>query len=252
MVEADPPPMLRNGTTLVPLRGALENLGAIVTYIPDGQRIRVQQGARRVELTVGENVALVDGKSVPVPVAPRVEDGRAFVPLRFLAELFGYKVAWEPSTRTVLIGGSTAAPVNVPVRPPVVNTGNVPVLPPVVNTDNGSLPLATNTAAHRAALKQASQIGISINFHDGSLSEIETLLDAAKESGVTLIQTRFDWSTLEPVQGANFNWVFYDRVVRGARERGLTVVGVLGNSTKWASQYSSASGRAPRGRRKPS
>ncbi len=233
LVEADPPPMVRNGTTLVPLRGALENLGAIVTYIPDGQRIRVQQGARRVELTIGENIAMVDGKSVPVPVAPRVEDGRAFVPLRFLAELFGYKVAWEPSTRTVLIGGaggSTASPGNI--------------VPPVINSGSSVVPLATNTTVHRAALEQAGQVGISINFHDGSLAEIDTLLDAAKESGVNLIQTRFDWSTLEPVQGANFNWAFYDRVVGGARQRGLKIVGVLGNSTKWASQYSSSPGRA--------
>src|SRR5690606_16396834 len=104
----------------------------------------------------------------------------------------------------------------------------------VDKTGTGSTPALVD---HRAILKKSGKFGVNVNFHDANPNDVELLLDAVKKSGATLIKFRFDWNTLEPTKGSAFQWPLYDRVVAGARERGLTVVGVLGNTTRWATLY---------------
>ena len=204
-VDADPAPILRSGSVLVPLRGVLENLGARVRYVAEEKRIDVTQGGRIVVLRVGEQTATTTEKTVTLSAPPQVFEGRAFVPLRSLAELFGYNVQWVAQSRTVAISNEAG---------------------PRSFTD------------HRVALRESGPLGVTINFHDATIAEVGALLDAAKSAGASLIKTRFDWNSLEPQKGAAFQWPIYDRVVREARNRGLVVVGVLGNSAKWASVFS--------------
>jgi len=209
IVEANPAPVMQNGAVLVPLRGALENLGASVSYNAATRGILISQGERRVVLVMNSRDATADGKAVVLSAAPQLIGGSAFVPLRSLAQLFGYRVQWIPATSTVSITSATGE----------------------------TLP----TANHREALKAAGRLGIGISFVEGEgvVSDVEAdrLLDAAKEAGASLIKVRFDWGVLEPTKGAPFQWTFYDRVVAGARRRGLTIEGVLGQSTKWASTF---------------
>lgn len=205
-VETDPAPLLRNGSVFVPLRGVLENLGAAVNYDTATSRIDITQNGKRYSLKVGETAAAVESAAVTLPSPPIQVNGRAFVPLRGLAELFGYQVQWLAATQTVVI---TDPATNVPSAP----------------------------SDHQAALDKAGPFGVTINFHDANPNDIEILLDAAQRSGAGLIKFRFDWSTLEPTKGSAFQWAVFDRVVRGARTRNLAVVGVLGNTTKWATLY---------------
>lgn len=74
-----------------------------------------------------------------------------------------------------------------------------------------------------------------VDFASFPPEETNVLLDQVKASGATLIKFRFDWGTLEPEKGAAFNWPVYDQLVKSARERGLTIVGILGNTAPWAS-----------------
>ena len=211
--ETDPTPVLQRGSVLVPLRGVLENLGAKVSYDPATTRIDILQNGKRFSLKVGENSAAVENSVVPLASAPLNINGRTFVPLRSLAELFGYEVSWLANIRTVAI---------VSDKPTPPKGGTVPIVAGV---------------EHKAALKAAGRYGIAINFHDASPSEVEPLLDAAKKAGAGLVKFRFDWNALEPTEGSAFQWPLYDRVVKAARERGLVVVGVLGNTTRWATLY---------------
>lgn len=54
-------------------------------------------------LWIGEDVAIVDGKEVKLDYPPFIvpEVGRTMVPLRFMAENFGYHVEWSESTRRI-------------------------------------------------------------------------------------------------------------------------------------------------------
>ncbi|HEY0072981.1 MAG TPA: stalk domain-containing protein [Abditibacteriaceae bacterium] len=206
-IESDPSPVLQKGAVLVPLRGVLENLGATVDYIPADRRIEITQNGKKVMLRLGEDTAIVDLQAKKLSAAPQTINGSTFVPMRSLAEIFGYRVAWLPPQRTVSI------------------------------TSSGTMPVP---AEHRAALKRAGAFGVGINFSDASLDDVPILLDAAKKVGAGFIKVRFDWDLLEPTRGSVFQWSIYDRIVREARERNLVVMGILGNSARWASTLSSS------------
>jgi hypothetical protein len=206
-VDADPAPILKKGSVFVPLRGVLENLGAEVAYDAPAARIDILQNGKRYSLQVGNTAVAVEDAAATLSSAPFLSGGRAFVPLRDLAELFGYKVQWLSATQVVSI-----------VDPA---TGSTPDL----------------AADHEARLKNAGRFGVTVDFYDANSHDFEALLDAAKKSGATLIKFRFDWNALEPTQGGAFQWPIFDRVVAGARQRNLTIIGVLGNTTKWATLY---------------
>lgn len=206
-VEANPAPVLRGGTVLVPLRGVLEKLGAVVRYDAAERRIDVAQGDKQVVLRLNQKSANVDTKTVTLSAAPQLIGGSAYVPLRALAEVFGYRVQWIGDARTVAIYSGQEK--------------------------------AHDYADHRAALRAGGVVGVTIDFYDASPQEADALLDAAKNAGASIIRTRFDWDTLEPTRGGAFQWPIFDRVVREARARGLIVTGILGNSARWASIFTS-------------
>jgi hypothetical protein len=197
----DPPAKLEKGAVLVPLRGVLENLHAVVTYNTDKQQIVVQQGGRTFLLGINLPTATLNQIEIPLSAAPKSENGRAYVPLRSLAELFGYQVRWQGDSKTVVINSVAAID-------------------------------------HMAALNKLGHFGVTIDTTDlNGASDANLLLDAAQKSGASFIKIRFDWAMLEPTEGATFAWDIFDQLVRGATSRGMGVVGVLGDSTKWASIY---------------
>ena len=202
-ISSDPAPLLVKGSVYVPLRGVLENLGAVVNYNAAQNRIDITQNGVVTTLRAGVAGATVAGKAVTVP-ASRVVSGRAFVPLRALAELFGYRVEWLAPTRIVAIYSGAAV-------------GRV--------------------VDHRAELAKAGSFGLNIDFSRFSPDEVPALLDAAKLSGAGLVKTRFDWPLLEPTKDAPFQWALYDRVVKEARDRQITLVGQFGDTPMWAANY---------------
>jgi hypothetical protein len=56
-----------------------------------------------IELKIGQKKALVNGKTVELDVAPKIENGRTLVPIRFISEALGCDVDWDSLTRTVYI-----------------------------------------------------------------------------------------------------------------------------------------------------
>ena len=207
-VFSDPPPLLRGGRTFVPLRGVLENLGAKVDYIASERRVNIARGAQNVQLFLGTTRATIDGRQVEVE-KPLLINGRAFVPLRAVSELFGLKVSWLAPTRTVAI--YTGAPLTKPLD-------------------------------KRAELQAAGPFGLTIDFTQYPVEQIPSLLDSAKQAGVGLIKFRFDWGTLEPTKGGAFEWAYFDTILREARARNLRVVGILGDTAPWASVSTSTYG----------
>ena len=184
-VFSNPTPLLRSGRTFVPLRGVLENLGAKVDYIASERRVNIARGAQNVQLFLGTTRATIDGRQVEVE-KPLLIDGRAFVPLRAVSELFGLKVSWLAATRTVAIytGAPSAQPLN-----------------------------------KRAELQAAGPFGLTVDFTQYPVEQIPGLLDSAKEAGVGLIKFRFDWGTLQPTKGSAFEWAYFDTILREARAR---------------------------------
>lgn len=60
-----------------------------------------EYGAANVTMFIGSTGYVVDGAGANVDVAPFIEDGRTFVPVRFIAEALGAEADWEPKDAAV-------------------------------------------------------------------------------------------------------------------------------------------------------
>ncbi len=94
---------IQNGTTLVPLRGIFEALGADVTWNQVTKTIDVSKGSLSVWLKIGSNVTKVNGQTVNISVPAQVDRGVTVVPLRFISEALGSNVNWDQKTKTITI-----------------------------------------------------------------------------------------------------------------------------------------------------
>jgi hypothetical protein len=105
----DAPPIIVNGVTFVPLRFIGEALGAEVTWSPALQVVFLVKGSSQVQLTVGSKLAIIDGRITQLLEAPRIQNGRTMVPLRFISEAFGADVTWDQVTKAVTVSLADAA-----------------------------------------------------------------------------------------------------------------------------------------------
>lgn len=106
-------PFIRNNSTLVPLRFVSEGLGAKVGWDQYSQVVTIDIDGKSIKLKIGSDEALVDGKSVKMPVAPEIENESTMVPLRFVSETLGAKVEWENATRIITVTKETTEKVEV-------------------------------------------------------------------------------------------------------------------------------------------
>jgi hypothetical protein len=65
--------------------------------------VTLKLGQTTVKLTVGKKTMYVNGKAKEMDVAPVVRNGRTYLPARWVAEAFGYEVAWEPEGQRVVL-----------------------------------------------------------------------------------------------------------------------------------------------------
>jgi len=101
------PPANVNGTTMVPFRAISEAMGIQVNWDAQTQSITAvqstAQGDKTVHMQVNNPLVTVNGQTIPLPIAPYVNNGSTLIPLRFFSEQFGAQVGWDPNTRTVSI-----------------------------------------------------------------------------------------------------------------------------------------------------
>jgi hypothetical protein len=102
-------PMMSNGRVLVPLRGVFERMGANVDWHANNREIDATKASTQVQLHVGDRVAMVNGRTVTLDVAPRIVGGSTMVPLRFVSEALGANVAWRDADQLVAISTNGVA-----------------------------------------------------------------------------------------------------------------------------------------------
>lgn len=100
-------PLIRNGTTMVPVRAIVESVGGSVGWDAVARRLDIQLGSRTVTVWVGRATATVNGSTKAMSVTPAIIGGRTVIPLRFVAENLGCLVGWDQPTKgvTVVYGG---------------------------------------------------------------------------------------------------------------------------------------------------
>jgi len=103
LIAFDTAPIVKNGTTLVPLRAIFEALGASVEWNGETKTVTSQLEDVIITLKIDEVVAYKNGVEMILAQPAQVVDNRTLVPVRFIAESFGLEVAWNGETNTVII-----------------------------------------------------------------------------------------------------------------------------------------------------
>ena len=108
-VEFDVPPQIMEGRTMLPMRKTFEAFGANVEWIGEMNLVLATYKSKIVAMEIGkENFKVTDvlvGESefFDLDVKATIVEGRTLVPVRAIAESFGFKVEWDGDTRTVTI-----------------------------------------------------------------------------------------------------------------------------------------------------
>lgn len=103
-VKSEQPPFIENGSTLVPARAILEQLGFLVRWNAKTQTIEGMKHEVEIQLSIGKKEALVNGESVQLEAAPAVVNGESFVPIRLIAESLHGHIDWDETARTITLG----------------------------------------------------------------------------------------------------------------------------------------------------
>lgn len=99
MIDAAPR-IIGAGYTMVPVRVVAESLGIEVEWLPGSRQIKFYDAKKTMLLTIGSDIALIDGREYLLSAAPMIDNslsaGRTLVHIRFVAEAFGCSLDWEP------------------------------------------------------------------------------------------------------------------------------------------------------------
>lgn len=116
-----------NHLTQVPIRFVSEGLGYQVDWLQANGQMNVKivsPDGRQLELQTGSAVAKVDGQSVMMDSKPTLQNGRVYVPLRFISEATGIRVQWDPNNYIAILNedGEYHAPAWYAPKPVYIDT----------------------------------------------------------------------------------------------------------------------------------
>ncbi|WP_281884583.1 stalk domain-containing protein [Paenibacillus sp. YYML68] len=100
------PVVVDNSKLQVPARTIVDELGYSLEWQMDGQQITVtiQNEETSLTLTTGEKVISVNEQTTEVESAPRLVDGRVYVPFRLISDTFGATTQWDATNRIAILG----------------------------------------------------------------------------------------------------------------------------------------------------
>jgi len=105
-VVSDVPAVNVSGNIMLPFRAIFHSLGvsdSAIKWNQNSRSIEVRNGNTYLFLVIGNAGALVNEKLLTLNAAPYIENGRTYVPIRFVSEALGADVKWNGTTKTVTI-----------------------------------------------------------------------------------------------------------------------------------------------------
>ncbi|MCF8010886.1 MAG: copper amine oxidase N-terminal domain-containing protein [Clostridiales bacterium] len=99
----DVAPKIKEGRTLIPLKGVLDELGASLSYNGAKNQVTVASNNQKIILNIGEKTAIKKGKTIKMDQPAVIENGRTLIPLRFVGERLGYSVDWNGETQKITV-----------------------------------------------------------------------------------------------------------------------------------------------------
>ena len=102
-LKFDTPPVIKGNRTLLPVRAISEGFGADVQWDEDERRVTITKDAILIILWIDNAVTIVNGEEVAIDVPAGLMNNRAMLPMRFIIEILGSNVNWDPETETIEI-----------------------------------------------------------------------------------------------------------------------------------------------------
>ncbi|MCM3700339.1 copper amine oxidase N-terminal domain-containing protein [Paenibacillus macerans] len=96
-------PVIRDGSTLLPIAPIIERLGGTPTWTGSEQKVTITLGDNTIELWIDQKTASVNGTKKELAVAPTIINGRTMIPVRFVSENLGATIRWNGDSQIVLI-----------------------------------------------------------------------------------------------------------------------------------------------------
>lgn len=100
-------PVIKNGSTLVPMRVIFEKQGAKVTWNNTTKTVTAVKGNTTIKYTIGQKQAKVNSNTITLNTPGQILKGSTLVPLRFVSESLGNIVGWEQKSKTVIISSAS-------------------------------------------------------------------------------------------------------------------------------------------------
>ena len=100
-------PQIQGDRTLLPLRAVVEAMGGKVGWVDATRSVSLSLEGKEILMTIGSRTVTVDGREEQLDVAPILSGGRTMLPIRYVAESFGYQVDWEADTQRVILTPKT-------------------------------------------------------------------------------------------------------------------------------------------------
>lgn len=97
-VKFDTPPIIKENRTLVPVRAIVEGFGAQVEWNEERREVMIVKEDQEILLPLDYSGVYVNGEKVQLDTKSEVMNSRTYVPLRFIAEVFGLEVEWHGET----------------------------------------------------------------------------------------------------------------------------------------------------------
>ena len=99
----DTEPIIINDRIMVPIRKISEMLGTEVSWDEKSRKITAVNKKMTVEMVIGNDIAFSNGTPISLEVPAMIQNDRTLVPLRFIAEIFGFDVEWNSDNRRAII-----------------------------------------------------------------------------------------------------------------------------------------------------
>ena len=112
-----------NDRTLVPIRAIVENLGGKIFWEEKTKKVTIEKDNTIIEMTIGSTTVKINGQTKTLDAAPNIYNDYTYLPVRFVSENLGAKVAYnEEQNASVIVSGVQG---NVMVDQPYTNIKSI-------------------------------------------------------------------------------------------------------------------------------
>lgn len=147
-------PVIINERTLLPVRAVVEAMGGTVEWNADTQTVTLNRNSDTINLIIGSQTAYLNDNAEVIDAVPIILNDRTMLPIRFIAENFGFTVDWDNENQTVTIREQKAEDSQSEVLTP--NTTTESQSPETMIPEENTMTVTINGTAFAAVLSDNS------------------------------------------------------------------------------------------------